>query len=485
MIYHLLLALPALAAYIVYYSTALPRHFPHNIPVVPLWPSFYDVMVLGASRSDVYNKRVRPLVEKHGVVALWHEGWWTILITKPELLAKMFKNSNHCLKKKGLADRIPWNSGAKLFGINIIDSDDELYSYFRKLLMPAFMLPMQLDFLKTKANRLVGRLMDAQDSTDPGTGILVGPSVWRWALSVWGGYFMDAELGNLDFSQYNIQQILGVQNSKFMGRLKGLFPFLDRLPFKWPVTAHSEKLLAQVEKALTDLADERNKSPPPSGGESKLGFILHQAREQKQMSDFHYKSNLKQLFIAGHENVETVLNSAIEELAKDTDVQQRLYAEVTQQIPLDYSLKGLDQLPFLNSVIYEALRLYPPLGHMSNRLTTVPYQMSDDLVIAPGIMLGWHAYGVQTDPQEWGATAREFDPFRWGTDITTVKRNLRLRQAKGQFIPFGIYSRKCLGYNIALQFLQCTLCELVRSIEWNHPKGYKFAYGKVSTKTRN
>ena len=474
-----IILLPAAIVCWIAYLVALPRNFPRNIPVVPLWLQVWDVL-RGASKSDVYNRRIRGPIEKYGAVALWHEGNWTILVTKPEYLIKIFKNSERTLLKKGLAERIPWGSGAKLFGINIIDSDGDEYAHFRKLLKPAFSIPTTIPFMKAKSEYLADELCREQQSTGLNAGIRVGPAVWRWALSVWGDYFLDAQFKPLDFSQFNIQQILGVQNSKFMGRAKGLFPFLDRIPgWKWSVTQHTDTLLHQVQTMLYELAETRAKFPPAPGGENKLGFLLHPAREQKLMSEFHWGGNLKQLFIAGHENVETVLNSALEELGSNPHIQNLLHDEVMQLLPEDYSLKDLDQLPLLNSVIYETLRLYPPLGHMTNRLTTEPFSFDSNITIPAGVMIGWHAYGIQTDGQIWGESARKFDPFRWGSDAASVKQALRNRQARGEFIPFGIFSRKCLGYTFSLQMLQCTIAELVRNLEWQHPPGYKFSYGKV------
>lgn len=464
---------------VVLYATSMPRNFPRNIPRVPMWTHFYTVL-RGASKSDVYNKLIRGPIEKHGAVALWHEGGWTILATKPEYLVQIFKNSDRTLKKKGLAERIPWGSGAKLFGINLIDSDDEQYATFRKLLKEGFCLPAPLESFRAKAQYLASQLLQTQHEVkNANEGVLIGPMVWRWALSVWGEYFLDAQFPKMDYRNFNIQQILGVQNRKFMGRLKGLFPFLDNLPYKWEVTDTTDKLLHQVQLRLLRLAEERCKSPPPPGGEKKIGFSLHRAREQNLMSNYHFECNHKQLFIAGHENVETTLNSAMEELGAHPHIQNLLREEVTKTIPWDYSFKDLDQLPLLNAIIYEALRLYPPLGHMTNRIATVPYVLGDDIAVPAGMMLGWHSYGIQTDPKVWGDNARKFDPFRWGEDSATVKQTLRQRQARGQYLPFGIYGRKCLGFNIAMQMLQCTLCELVRNVEWKHPEGYKFSYGKV------
>jgi unspecific monooxygenase len=478
MLFISILLLSALLVCVIAYTTALPRHFPRNIPVVPIWLQTYDLL-RGASRIELYNARIRGLIEKHGAVALWHEGHWSVLVSRPEYLLQVFKNSGRTLQKKGFFERIPWGTAATIFGINIIDSDGELYAQFRKLLKPGFSMQLPIPFIKKQTARLAEQLCQRQESEGYGNGVRIGPLVWRWALSVWGDYFLDAQFGPLDYSQYNIQQILALQTNTLLGRAKNVFPLLDRLPWRLPITQHTIKLLHQVEIALRDVAETRSKLPAPPGGENKVGFLLHQARQQNSISDFHYVSNLNQLFIAGHENVETVVNSAMEELANHARIQHLLHAEVTQLLPTDYSIADLDKLPLLNAVIYETIRLYPPLGQLVNRLTTEPFQLGPDILIPPGIMLGWHAYGVQTDPRVWGESARQFDPFRWGTDSASVKQTLRNRQARGQYIPFGMYARKCMGYTFALQLLQCTICELARNLEWKHPPGYKFSYSQV------
>ncbi|OAA56407.1 P450 family sporulation-specific N-formyltyrosine oxidase Dit2 [Cordyceps fumosorosea ARSEF 2679] len=203
----------------------------------------------------------------------------TILVTKPEYLLQM---------------------GAKLFGINIIGSDGEQCATFRKLLKDGFCLPAPPDSFRQKARDQSDRLLQAYQE-QPG-GVLIGPDVWRWALSARG-------------------RVLGVQNRKLMSRLKGLFPFLDNLPFKLDVTRRTDTLLHELQLRLLQLAEDR----------------LHRAREQYLMSDYHW---------------------------------QLLRDEVTRDIPWNYSFRDLNRLPLLNAVVYKALRLYQLLGHISNRIAT-------------------------------------------------------------------------------------------------------------------
>ncbi|KAF1735027.1 Cytochrome P450-DIT2 [Beauveria bassiana] len=205
---------------------------------------------------------------------------------------------------------------------------------------------------------------------------------------------------------------------------------------------------------------------------------LVRARHSGKLSDFHYRSNLKQLLVAGHENVEAALQSAMFNLAVHVDIQEQLHSEVMNMLPSDYTSGDIDRLPLLAAVIYETLRLYPPLGTLTNRRTVKPMQLGSEILLPAGTMVGWNVLGVQTDPQVWGESAREFDPFRWGHDIDSIKSMARSSQARGRFVPFSLHSRRCLGSTFALLELKVALCELVRSIKWKQPKRKEFLFNE-------
>ncbi|KAI9369657.1 putative sporulation-specific N-formyltyrosine oxidase Dit2 [Aspergillus egyptiacus] len=465
-------------------SLGPPRGFPRNIPVIPLWLHVYDIIVRGASRAEFYNARIRQPIQRHGAVVLWHEGQWSILATRPDYVAQVFKNGDRALIKNGFYHRVPWGSGAQLFGENIIDSDGELHAEFSKILKPGILRKTSIAFIKTASRQLAGQLAQAQMPT-PGVGVAIGAPVWHWAVAVFGHYFMDTQIGPLDYGQTSIQQIIGHQNSDWLGRLKGLSPVLDRLPRKLPIYQRAFTLFQNLEATLLDLVESRKGIPPSPGNADQAIYLLNQAREQGHMSDFHYRSNIKQLFAAGHGNVETVLVSAMSELAKHPHIQGLLRDELTQLLPTDYSAEDLGRLPLLNAVIYETLRLFPPLGTLINRRTTEPFRLGSDILIPAGVLVGWHSYGSHTDPGVWGESASRFDPFRWGTDCETINQRVRAKQARGIYFPFGIYSRKCLGRAFALTQLRVALCELTKNLEWGLPQGYKFSYSKAAVMAPN
>lgn len=372
------------------------------------------------------------------------------------------------------------STGAQLFGQNIIDSGGELYHQFRKVIKPGITRCHDFTSLIRKSSELAVRMLQVQATMTNDAGVPVSELVFDWSVSVYGEYFLDVEFDPLNFSESNIQAILGAQNKSVIGRLKAMFPFLDKLPWTWDITRQTRKRFNELESMLMEHANRRTgKLLLPSCGD-KLIHHMNNARHQGKMSDFHYRSNMKQLFVAGAKNVESVIISAMLELAKNKELQYELHYELAHALSPQYPDKDLNKLPLLSAAIYETLRLYPPLAVLRNRCTKEAYDLGGNLLLPARILIGRNVYGLHIDPSIW-RDATIFDPSRWGKDIHTVNSTFRREQANGKFLPFGLYSRRCLGSLFAVIQLRIALCELILALEWTLPAGYKFSFSNVCT----
>lgn len=331
----------------------------------------------------------------------------------------------------------------------------------------------------SKSSQLVSDLLRLQTAAGSSAGVSVSQQVFQWSVSVYGEYFLDIEFDPLKFDEYNIQAILAAQNRSVIGRLKAVFPALDQLPWSWTVTRQTRKRFADFEAMLMEQATRTLDRKIPQGHDDKVIYRMNRARMDGKMSEFHYRSNMKQLFIAGAENVESALISAMFELAKNAVLQEQLHHEIEHALPAGCSDQDLRRLPLLSAVIYETLRMYPPLALMRNRRTTELYRLGDDILIPEGVIIARNAYGVQTDTAIW-ADAATFKPTRWGCDIVTVNSTFRREQVSGRYIPFGLHSRRCLGSSFAIHELRIALYKFVLTVEWSLSPGYQFSFSKVS-----
>ncbi len=145
------------------------------------------------------------------------------------------------------------------------------------------------------------------------------------------------------------------------------------------------------------------------------------------------------MLIAGHDTSTAQLSWALHLLARYPAWLARAAREA-RAAPQDGRLADLraDDLPVIDAVLKEVLRLWPPI-HVGGRRLLREMELGGCPVAAGRrVMLSY--FLVQRDPATWGSDARSFDPGRW------------LRGgAPGPFtyLPFGGGPRNCIGAGFA------------------------------------
>jgi unspecific monooxygenase len=145
------------------------------------------------------------------------------------------------------------------------------------------------------------------------------------------------------------------------------------------------------------------------------------------------------------------------------DVQSRLRSELQDADPTT-----LQDISYLTAVIFESLRLLPPISQLINRRVSRPTTLGP-MYIPKGMYVGYNCYSTNRDPQAWGPTADEFRPDRWGSTSPDIFKCYRRARAKAEFISFHGGKRACLGEKFALLQLRVTLFVLVRRYQWTLP----------------
>jgi cytochrome P450 len=142
------------------------------------------------------------------------------------------------------------------------------------------------------------------------------------------------------------------------------------------------------------------------------------------------------MLIAGHDTSTALLGWAFYLLGRQPDVLSQAQAEVDAVLGFTQpDFEHAAYLRYLDNVINEALRLYPPL-HIGNRTTALDLEFQGYRIPAGSRVL-YSPYLTHRQPQYW-PHPEYFDPSRF---LPESSHN----RPPYSFVPFGGGSRICLG----------------------------------------
>ncbi|XP_006887285.1 PREDICTED: uncharacterized protein LOC102855481 [Elephantulus edwardii] len=163
--------------------------------------------------------------------------------------------------------------------------------------------------------------------------------------------------------------------------------------------------------------------------------------------------------IAGYEIVTNTLSFATYLLATHPDCQERLLGEVDRfyekhAVPEYSSLH--EDLPYLDMVVAETLRLYPPAFRFTREAAKDSELLGQR--IPAGAVLEVAVGALHHDPEHW-PQPEVFDPERFTAEARRQHRPFT-------YLPFGAGPRSCLGVRLGLLEIKLTLLRVLRTFRF-------------------
>lgn len=158
--------------------------------------------------------------------------------------------------------------------------------------------------------------------------------------------------------------------------------------------------------------------------------------------------------LAGSDTTAVVLRSVIYLLLKNKHVLAKLVAEFEEaNCDLPPTYKQAHQMPYLEAVVRESMRVIPVGGWNLNRV--VPPQgltLPDGKTLPGGTIVGMGINAGGLDADTYGADIHLFNPDRWmqGKGESEDAYHARLSAMNRVDLSWGAGTRTCLGKNIAL-----------------------------------
>lgn len=175
-----------------------------------------------------------------------------------------------------------------------------------------------------------------------------------------------------------------------------------------------------------------------------LGLLITATDEHgRGLSRQEMCQQLRTLLAAGHETTATALGWAMYHIHSDDAVRERLLEELsTATMPQD-----IVELPYLQAVISETLRMHPTVSIVLRRLAG-PLTVNG-IERGAGDVVGIALPALHFNPTLWPDPER-FDPDRF----------LKDRPSSFQYAPFGGGHRRCIGAS----FAKCELAVVIGTI---------------------
>jgi cytochrome P450 len=200
---------------------------------------------------------------------------------------------------------------------------------------------------------------------------------------------------------------------------------------------------AQLDAIIYGMIAERRRSHRDHG--DLLSMLLSAQDEEAEgaagrMSDVQVRDEAMTIFLAGHETTANALTWTWYLLSTAQDVEATLHAEVDRvlqgRLP---RVADIASLPFVERVVTESMRLYPP-AWLIGRRAIADYELGEYAVPARTILV-MSPFVTQRDARFYTDPER-FDPERWTPDF-------RATLPKFAYFPFGGGPRQCIGESFA------------------------------------
>ncbi|KAF2309747.1 hypothetical protein GH714_004920 [Hevea brasiliensis] len=250
--------------------------------------------------------------------------------------------------------------------------------------------------------------------------------------------------------------------------LGDFLPVLQWVDFQG-VEKRMVKLMKKQDKFFQHLLDEHRTRTDSSIDLDKLDASNKEQKKQtlidlllsmqKTDADFYTDKTIKglvlALLVAGTESSATTTEWALSLLHNHPDAMHKAWVEINSHVGEDRLLdeSDLPQLNYLQNVINETFRLFPPVPLL------LPHESSEDCTVGGfhvpgGTMLLANLWTIHRDPKLW-TDATKFMPERFESE-----------DGEGyHLIPFGVGRRACPEAKLGRRVMGLTLGALIQSFE--------------------
>ncbi|CAF9926361.1 hypothetical protein IMSHALPRED_006941 [Imshaugia aleurites] len=224
------------------------------------------------------------------------------------------------------------------------------------------------------------------------------------------------------------------------------------------------KKRAEHAKYSTDRIHHRLNQGKEGADAQRNDFMTYVLRynDEKGMTVPEIEQTFRVLVVAGAETSGTALSGILGNLLQSPDAMENIVKEVRQSFrnASEICANRVSNLPYLNAVIEEGLRLCPPVALGMPRVVPAGGAEVSGQWLPGGTFVACPGYASNRSLLNFPDSPSTFDPSRWLPPSNLSK------VGSSAFNPFSLGPRNCLGRNLAYLEMRLILAHLLWHFEF-------------------
>jgi cytochrome P450 len=364
---------------------------------------------------------------EHGdVVRLRLMGQTFYLLSRPDLIEYVLVENNRNFTKTRILRR-----NRRLLGEGLLTSEGGLWRRQRRLAQPAFHRRRVAAYGEVMAAFAERELRGWRE----GEIVDIHEEMMRLTLEIVAKCLFDADVRE---EARGVGEAMKVALEDFSSQRRPI-----RLPKSIPTPRNIrfEMAARRLDAIVHTIIEERRRSGEEDRGDLLSMLMLAEDESGERMTNKQLRDEVMTLFLAGHETTANALSWAFWLLSLNPEAEARLAEELGRvlgdRLP---SVADLPNLPYVERVVKESMRLYPP-GWVMGREAVEECEVGGYRMPAgtTALMSQWV---MHRDPRYHDDPER-FDPERWTAGYEE-------RLPRFAYFPFGGGPRQCIGAGFAM-----------------------------------
>jgi cytochrome P450 len=340
-----------------------------------------------------------------------------------------------------------------LLGDGLLTSEGDFWIRQRRLVQPAF----HRQQISAYAEVMVDYTLRMLDAWRDGETRDLHAEMMSLTLEIVARTLFDADAGSSGARE--VGDAMEVVLESFRARWESLLALPESVPT--PTNLRMRRAVGQLDRIIYGFIAQRRRSREERG--DLLSLLLRaQDEDGTSMTDKQLRDEAMTLFLAGHETTANALAWTLFLVSQYPHVEARLHSELREALgERAPSFSDLPQLKYTETVVQEAMRLYPPAFAVSREAIDEceigGYRIPSRATL---LLCQWTIHRDARFFEE----PLSFRPERW-------QDNLQKRLPKFAYFPFGGGLRLCVGNAFAMMEATLVLATLAQKFRFTLAPG--------------